>query len=76
MNSDSRLESRLGQIWRKLIARLKDSDCLLEAMGSHGRCLRSGREESRKTNVAMVCGTGSRGDVGSAGVEWCWRRVF
>ena len=76
MKSDSRLESRLGQIWRKLIARLKDSDCLLETVGSHGRCLRSGREESMKTSVVMVCGTGSRGNVRSAGVGWCWRCVF
>lgn len=42
VNTDSRLTSRLGQIWRKLIARLKDWDYILEAVGSHGRLLRRG----------------------------------
>lgn len=37
MNSESRLESRWGQIGRKLIASEKDSRYIVEAMGSHRR---------------------------------------
>lgn len=42
MDSELRLESRLGQVWSKLVANLKDSDHILEAVGSHGRLWKRG----------------------------------
>lgn len=34
MDSELRLESRLGQVWSKLVANPKDSDHALEAVGA------------------------------------------
>lgn len=72
MDSDLKLESRLGQVWSKLIANPKDSDHILEAVGSHGKALAkgSGRKASKKTNVATMCLAGRGGSVRSAGVKW------
>lgn len=42
VDSESRLGSGLGQVWRKLVANVKDSDHVLEAVRSHGRLLRRG----------------------------------
>lgn len=40
--SELRLESRLGPVWSKLVAHLKDSDHTLGAVGSHGRLWKRG----------------------------------
>ena len=63
------MENILGQIWRKLIASLKDLDYILVAVGSHGRCLRSGKKASMKTSVAPVCGAGRGGNVRSTSLD-------
>ena len=64
-----RLENILGQIWRKLVDSLKDLDYISVAVGSHGRCLRSGKKANMKTSVAPVCGAGRGGTVRSTSMD-------